>query len=101
MATCVSNYATYDVVSSRGNKVYHVNTYGPERQPTCTCFGFGFRQDCKHISYVMGRACLNNPQWFDGNPMPVLKPNAFDDSHLLEEKCPNCGSETVAVKYAI
>jgi len=100
MADCASNYGTFEVPASKGTRTVHWS--GSESMPHCGCDGFKYRQDCKHVKYVMEHACLYNPQWHDGQEDPELRPLSFNyDAFIPGEDCPACGGPVVAVRRAV
>lgn len=98
-AFCADNFGVYDVLSSDGKTTYTVTMAGMSAH--CTCKGFQFKQECKHITYVYRNACLWNPQWYDGNPDPTIRPKEYIEPLITGEECPVCGGPTVPVRIAV
>lgn len=100
MADCASNYGVYEVTGSKGAR-YTVTLTGSEGMPHCTCKGFSFRHDCKHVAAVYEGACLYNPQWHDAKEHPTHRPVEYTYTQFAEgERC-TCGGPLVYVKRAV
>ena len=96
---CASCFGVFEITGSTGTK-YTVE-FGGESYCHCTCEGFKFRQDCKHVHAVYKGACMYNPQYNDGKAKPKFKPIRFTYDAFAEEPCPACGGKTVYVRRAV
>src|SRR5262245_49911515 len=68
----------------------------------CTCKGYRYRRDCRHVSVVFETACLWNCQWYEGGTVE-LRPVTRDEHRLLQDpdhRCPRCGGPTIPVRIA-
>jgi hypothetical protein len=99
MEDCASNYGVFTVTGSKGDK-YTVTFSGSEGPAHCTCPGFKFRQNCKHIEQVYKDACLFNPQWHDAKSKPKLRPSSYTYTQFSKTKC-RCGGPMVYVRHAV
>ncbi len=103
---CGSWFATYHVTGSKGAN-YVVTLNGGESWPHCTCPAFQYAdpndKSCKHVRYVMDKACLWNCQWHDGNKrLGLLRPvEVWSRNVIPRDRCPNCGGKVVAVMIAV
>jgi hypothetical protein len=95
---CASNYGTFEIQGSKGD-TYQVTFSGSEGPAHCTCPGFKYRGDCKHIAEVYGGACLYNPQWHDGNSEPEFRPVQIHNQQFGPSTC-KCGGPMVLVRRA-
>ena len=95
---CASNYATFEIEGSTGT-IYEVTFSGSEGPAHCTCEGFKYRHDCKHISRVYEGACLYNPQWNEGKTDPEFRPTAIHYHQYGPSTC-KCGEKMVLVRRA-
>lgn len=96
---CASNYGSFEIEGSNGN-TYTVTFSGSEGPAHCTCQGFKYRNDCKHIEKVYKGACLYNPQWKDANPNPTYRPVSYNYTQFSDNKC-ECGDKKVYVRRAV
>lgn len=99
MEDCASNYGVYEVRGSKGDK-YTVTLSGSEGPADCTCNGFRYRKECKHVDRVYKEACLYNPQWHDSNDSPLIRPVEYTYTAFSSSKCA-CGGPMVYVKRAV
>lgn len=99
MRDCASCFGVYDVKGSNGDK-YVVSFHG-ETSVHCTCPGFKYRHDCKHVSKVYNTACMYNPQYNDGKQEPAIRPRDYTYDAFASEPCPACGGPSVYVKRAV
>lgn len=93
---CASNYGIFEVEGSSGD-TYTVSFAGSEGPAHCTCQGFKFRGDCKHVKAVYDGACLYNPQWHDAKEDPTYRPVDYGYANFSKSKCV-CGDKMVYVK---
>jgi hypothetical protein len=98
---CADYWATYEVLSSDGKTKYTVTFAGGEGGAHCTCKGFAYRKDCRHISEVFKKGCFWNPQWYDGGSREIKPTNYIDEDHHISTRCPKCGGPTVPVRIAV
>jgi hypothetical protein len=96
---CASCFGVYDVEGSKGDQ-YVVQFHG-ETGVHCTCPGFKYRQDCKHVSSVYKTACMYNPQYNKGKEDPTIRPRDYTYDQFSKTPCPACGGPTVYVRRAV
>lgn len=101
-AFCADYFAVYLVPSSKkGQPPYEVTLAGGEGSAYCTCPGFAYRQNCRHIKYVWDHACLWNPQWHDGGPDDLHPVRYLNEDQHHGGACPKCGGPMVPVRIAV
>lgn len=88
---CLSWNGTTKVTGSKGD-TYDVSLDGPERQPHCSCTGFKFKKQCKHVDKVIADICGWNPQWCDEVQTEEERENRI---------CPKCKGPTEFIRIAI
>lgn len=72
---------------------YTVTNHGPDAGGwRCTCQGFRFREDCKHVNQARQSVCHWNGFYDEGEP------TVDEDSVHL---CPNCGAPCKSVGFAV
>jgi hypothetical protein len=108
---CPQYGSTWEVPGSNG-AVWTVKLDGAQGAPYCTCPRWKFQRKatndrtCKHIDRVMAHACLFNPQWHE-TPGPNdyakfgIRLIGTDTSGQVNESCPGCGQNMIAVKIAV
>lgn len=99
MSECADFHSVFEVVGSKGD-TYHVSYAGGEGGAHCTCPGFKYRQDCKHVNETFKRGCFWHPQWHDAGPAEV-RPVEVTPHTVPGEQCPGCGGPVVAVRMAV
>ena len=72
-------------VKGSGDKEYRVS-FSMQQGPHCTCEGFKYRKDCKHIHQVS--FCDWNQQW-------------SDETLETDGVCPRCGGPTIGCRVAV
>jgi len=96
---CASCFGVFSVEGSTGN-TYEVAFQG-ESGVHCTCKGFEYRGDCKHVSETYRAACMFNPQHNKGKENPAIRPHDYTYQQFSDGKCPACGGPMVYVKRAV
>jgi hypothetical protein len=82
------------VPASKGGGEYHVS-FGVENPGEyqsnwhCTCPGFQYRRDCKHVEQAKARKCDAGWDAYAGGP------------GIEGDKCPKCGSPVEIIKIAV
>ena len=95
---CADYFAAFEVPGSKPGTTYTVTLYGTDGH--CTCDGWKFRQDCRHMKQVWAEACLYNPQWHEPGPA-TLRPTEHLDKPRHYGECPGCKGPMVPVRIAV
>lgn len=85
---CASNdHWTLSVPNSKGDG-HHLVTFADGRY-ACTCKGFSYRRQCRHVAQAREQHCQYGWEAAAGSPVPMGK------------RCPKCGGPTSVVQYAV
>lgn len=88
---CGTNALKEEVQGSKG-ETYEVFAHQDESYDNCTCMGFQFRRNCKHVRALREKLCGWHEQASEERQTPQQE---------MEGICPKCGGETVVIRFAV
>ncbi len=95
---CKSNLVGSVKVKGSKGEVYEVEwVNGRGGYQHCTCKGFKFKGECKHVKQAISESCKWNAFWDVGKPVEV----ETDDDHPNGLACPKCGGEVTSMGWGV
>lgn len=88
---CASDSVSEQVVGSKGDR-YDVLVSHNSELDQCTCPGFTFRRNCKHVTELRKKLCGWSAQCSEKTQTPQQE---------MEAICPECGGDTRTIRVGV
>ena len=89
---CSQEDYSENVPASKGTEVYDVHVTRSGTGDNCTCPGFTFRRNCKHVKAAHEKLCNWQENLSDEQQTPQQE---------MEGICPKCGAETKVIRMGV